>query len=49
VQRPGQLRLERGMTLMQALASGGGLTARGTARASSCIAATRPARSRSSS
>ena len=32
VQRPGQLRLERGMTLMQALASGGGLTARGTER-----------------
>ena len=26
VQRPGQLRLERGMTLMQALAAGGGLT-----------------------
>ena len=32
VQRPGQLRLERGMTLMQALAQGGGLTARGTER-----------------
>ena len=32
VQRPGQLRLERGMTLMQALAAGGGLTARGTER-----------------
>ena len=32
VQRPGQLRLERGMTLMQALAAGGGLTPRGTAR-----------------
>ena len=32
VQRPGQLRLERGMTLMQALAAGGGLTARGTQR-----------------
>ncbi len=30
VQRPGPLRLERGMTLMQALASGGGLTQRGT-------------------
>lgn len=30
VQRPGVLRLERGMTLMQALATGGGLTARGT-------------------
>ena len=32
VQRPGQLRLERGMTLMQALAQAGGLTARGTQR-----------------
>lgn len=32
VQRPGQLRLERGMTLMQMLAAGGGLTARGTER-----------------
>ena len=32
VQRPGQLRLARGMTLMQALAQGGGLTARGTER-----------------
>ena len=30
VQRPGEVRLERGMTLMQALAAGGGLTARGT-------------------
>jgi polysaccharide export outer membrane protein len=30
VQRPGAMRLERGMTLMQALASGGGLTQRGT-------------------
>lgn len=30
VQRPGPLRLERGMTLLQALATGGGLTARGT-------------------
>ena len=30
VQRPGALRLEREMTLLQALASGGGLTARGT-------------------
>lgn len=30
VQRPGPIRLERGMTLMQVLASGGGLTARGT-------------------
>ena len=32
VQRPGQFRLERGMTLMQALAQSGGLTARGTQR-----------------
>jgi len=32
VQRPGQLRLERNMTLMQALAQAGGLTARGTER-----------------
>ena len=32
VQHPGQIRLERGMTLMQALAAGGGLTARGTER-----------------
>ncbi len=30
VQRPGALRLERGMTLLQALATGGGLTQRGT-------------------
>jgi len=30
VQRPGAMRLERGMTLMQCLASGGGLTLRGT-------------------
>lgn len=30
VQRPGPLRLERGMTLLQALATGGGLTQRGT-------------------
>lgn len=30
VQRPGAVRLERGMTLMQLLAAGGGLTARGT-------------------
>ena len=30
VQRPGSLRIERGMTVMQALASGGGLTQRGT-------------------
>ncbi|CAD5369200.1 Capsule polysaccharide export protein [Rubrivivax sp. A210] len=30
VQRPGPLRVERGMTLMQALATGGGLTQRGT-------------------
>ncbi len=32
VQRPGVLRLERGMTVLQALASGGGLTPRGTER-----------------
>jgi polysaccharide export outer membrane protein len=30
VQRPGALRLERGMTVLQALAAGGGLTQRGT-------------------
>lgn len=30
VQRPGALRLERGMTVLQALATGGGLTLRGT-------------------
>lgn len=32
VQRPGQLRLDRGMTLLQGLAAGGGLTQRGTDR-----------------
>jgi polysaccharide export outer membrane protein len=32
VQRPGAMRLERGMTVMQALASAGGLTQRGTMR-----------------
>jgi polysaccharide export outer membrane protein len=32
VQRPGAYRLERGMTVMQALAQGGGLTLRGTER-----------------
>jgi polysaccharide export outer membrane protein len=32
VQRPGQMRLERGMTVMQALAAGGGLNQRGTER-----------------
>ncbi len=32
VQRPGAMRLERGMTVMQALATGGGLTLRGTER-----------------
>ncbi|MBX3621789.1 MAG: polysaccharide export protein EpsE [Rhizobacter sp.] len=32
VQKPGSVRLERGMTLMQALAQGGGLTQRGTER-----------------
>ncbi len=30
VQRPGTMRLERGMTVLQALAAGGGLTQRGT-------------------
>ncbi|MBK6854900.1 MAG: polysaccharide export protein EpsE [Burkholderiales bacterium] len=30
VQRPGSMRLERGMTLMQAIATGGGLTQRGS-------------------
>jgi len=32
VQKPGQFRLERGMTVIQALASGGGLTGKGTQR-----------------
>ena len=32
VQRPGAMRLERGMTVLQALAAGGGLTQRGTER-----------------
>lgn len=32
VQRPGSARMERGMTVMQALATGGGLTLRGTER-----------------
>jgi polysaccharide export outer membrane protein len=32
VQRPGAIRLERNMTVMQALAAGGGLTQRGTER-----------------
>ena len=32
VQRPGSLRLERSMTLIQTLAAGGGLTQRGTER-----------------
>ena len=32
VQRPGVFKLERGMTVMQALATGGGLTLRGTQR-----------------
>jgi len=32
VQRPGSYRVERGMTVVQALASGGGLTPRGTQR-----------------
>jgi polysaccharide export outer membrane protein len=32
VQHPGVYRLERGMTLLQAIAAGGGLTEKGTAR-----------------
>ena len=32
VQRPGPMRLERGMTMMQSLATGGGLTQRGTVK-----------------
>jgi polysaccharide export outer membrane protein len=32
VQRPGPMRLERGMTMMQVLAAGGGLNQRGTER-----------------
>lgn len=32
VQKPGQVRLERGMTVMQALAAGGGVTDKGTSR-----------------
>jgi polysaccharide biosynthesis/export protein len=32
VQRPGQYRLEKGMTVMQALADGGGMTGKGTSR-----------------
>jgi polysaccharide export outer membrane protein len=32
VQKPGTFRLERGMTVMQALATGGGLTPKGTQR-----------------
>jgi polysaccharide export outer membrane protein len=32
VQRPGAYRIERGMTVMQALANGGGITIRGTQR-----------------
>ena len=32
VQKPGQVRLEHGMTVMQALASGGGVTGKGTSR-----------------
>jgi polysaccharide export outer membrane protein len=32
VQKPGVFRLERGMTVMQALATGGGLTPKGTRR-----------------
>jgi polysaccharide export outer membrane protein len=32
VQRPGSYRLEKGMTVMQALADGGGVTGKGTSR-----------------
>jgi len=32
VQRPGGYRLEKGMTVMQALADGGGMTGKGTSR-----------------
>ncbi|MGS0753961.1 SLBB domain-containing protein [Roseateles sp. GG27B] len=32
VQRPGPMRLERGMTVMQSLATGGGVTQRGTVK-----------------
>jgi polysaccharide export outer membrane protein len=32
VQRPGSYRIERGMTVVQALAQGGGLTLRGSMR-----------------
>ena len=32
VQKPGSYRLERGMTVLQALATGGGLTPKGTQR-----------------
>ncbi len=32
VQKPGQVRLERGMTVIQALAAGGGVTGKGTSR-----------------
>lgn len=32
VQRPGEYRLEKGMTVMQALATGGGVTGKGTSR-----------------
>jgi polysaccharide export outer membrane protein len=32
VQRPGPMRLERDMTVLQALSTGGGLTQRGTER-----------------
>jgi polysaccharide export outer membrane protein len=38
VQRPGPMRLEREMTLMQALATGGGLTRVALKRASACTA-----------
>jgi polysaccharide biosynthesis/export protein len=32
VQKPGQVRMERGMTVIQALAAGGGMTGKGTSR-----------------
>lgn len=44
VQKPGQFRLERAMTVMQALASGGGVTGKGTSRESSVIVAIQQAR-----
>jgi polysaccharide export outer membrane protein len=37
-QRPGAFRIERGMTIMQALATGGGPTGRGSENACACTA-----------